>query len=158
MRSSLAPPAPDASRVTAAFHLGRRALAVSSCARDAPMSSAGDVYLRLRPRVQGLAQEVFVILALDVRNVVLEEIEVARGCLTSVEVHPREVFRPLIRVAAAAAIAVHNHPSGDPEPSPEDVAPTERLRNVGDLVGIPLPDHVIVGRGGYVSLAERGWR
>ena len=146
-----------ATRLAAAFHLGRRALVSSACARDAPLASAADVYGRLRPRVDGLAQEVFLVLALDVRNVVTEEIEVARGCLTGVEVHPREVFRPLIRGAAAAAIVAHNHPSGDPTPSPEDLALTDRLRNVGELVGIPLLDHIVIGRGDYVSLAERSW-
>jgi DNA repair protein RadC len=119
--------------------------------------SAVDVFERLHPRIAGLVQEVFVVLALDVRNVVLEEIEVARGCLTGVEVHPREVFRPLIRCAAASAIVAHNHPSGDPRPSPEDVALTARLRNVGELVGIPLLDHVIVTAGGFESMADRGW-
>jgi len=97
---------------------------------------------------------VFLILAIDIRNVVLEEIEVARGSLTAVEVHPREVFRPLIRCGAAGAIAVHNHPSGDPTPSPEDLALTRRLREVGDLVGIPLVDHVVVAERGCRSMAE----
>jgi DNA repair protein RadC len=144
-----------ATRLAAAFHLGRRAAAAR--APGAALVSAVDVFERLHPRIAGLVQEVFVVLALDVRNVVLEEIEVARGCLTGVEVHPREVFRPLIRCAAASAIVAHNHPSGDPRPSPEDVALTARLRNVGELVGIPLLDHVIVTAGGFESMADRGW-
>ena len=120
----------------------------------AGLVDALDVYDRVWPRLAGLAQEVFMVLAIDVRNVVLEEIEVARGSLTQVEVHPREVFRPLIRIGAAGAIAVHNHPSGDPTPSPEDLALTRRLREVGELVGIPLVDHVVVAERGCRSMAE----
>jgi DNA repair protein RadC len=142
-----------ASRVAAAFHLGRRAMEPELY--DRSLRSPEEVFHRLRCRMDGLTQEIFVVLALDVRNSVIDEIEVARGCLTGVEVHPREVFRPLIRMSAAAAVVAHNHPSGDPTPSPEDVFLTRRLREVGDIVGIPVLDHVVVGRGAYVSLAER---
>lgn len=142
-----------ASRVAAAFHLGRRSMEPELY--DRSLRSPDEVFQRLRCRMDGLSQEIFVVLALDVRNAVIDEIEVARGCLTGVEVHPREVFRPLIRMAAAAAVVAHNHPSGDPTPSPEDVFLTRRLREVGDIVGIPVLDHVVVGRGAYVSLAER---
>lgn len=142
-----------ASRVASAFHLGRRAMEPELY--DRSVRSPDEVFQRLRCRMDGLSQEIFVVLALDVRNAVIDEIEVARGCLTGVEVHPREVFRPLIRMAAAAAVVAHNHPSGDPTPSPEDVFLTRRLREVGDIVGIPVLDHVVVGRGSYVSLAER---
>lgn len=142
-----------AARLAAAFGLGLRAV-VPRQPEPASLVDALDVYHRVWPRLAGLAQEVFLILAIDVRNVVLEEIEVARGSLTQVEVHPREVFRPLIRVGAAGAIAVHNHPSGDPTPSPDDLALTRRLREVGELIGIPLVDHVIVAERGCRSMAE----
>ena len=92
------------------------------------------------------------------RHRVEGEFCLARGSLTGVEVHPRDVFRPLIRGAAAAVIFCHNHPSGDPAPSRQDVELTARLREVGELVGIPVLDHLVVGWEGYVSLAERGWR
>ena len=78
------------------------------------------------------------------------------GSLTESIVHPREVFREAIRHSSAALIAVHNHPSGDPAPSPEDIQVTQRLAEAGRLVGIELLDHVIVGDGRYVSLKERG--
>ena len=91
--------------------------------------------------------------AIDARSVVIADLEIARGTLTGVEVHPREVFRPLIRIGATAAIAVHNHPSCDPTPSPEDVALTERLHNIGTLLGIPIIDHVIVAASGCTSVA-----
>jgi DNA repair protein RadC len=142
-----------AARVAAAFHLGRRAVERAATAA-AQVRGPADVHQRLRPRMSGLVQEIFVVLALDIRNVVIDEIEVARGCLTGVDVHPREVFRPLIRQAAAAAVVAHNHPSGDPTPSDPDIALTRRLREVGELVGIPVLDHVVVGRDGFVSIAE----
>jgi len=140
-------------RVVAAFELGRRAV-YAGVVRQPAVSCAADVFARLQPRLAGLEQEVFVALALDVRHQIREEIEVSRGTLTGVDVHPREVFRPLVRQGAAAVVVAHNHPSGDPTPSPEDLVLTERLRKVGDLLGIPLLDHLIVAGDRYCSLAE----
>lgn len=94
---------------------------------------------------------------LDVRHRVIARRVVSIGCLTGVDVHPREVFKAAITNSAAAMIVSHNHPSGDPSPSPEDVSLTKRLRECGDLLGIRLLDHVVVGREGFVSFAERGW-
>ena len=99
-------------------------------------------------------QELFLVIALNPRNILTHVFEVARGCLTHVEVHPREVFRPLIREAAAAAVLAHNHTSGDPAPSADDLALTERLCMTGALVGIPILDHLIVGANTYCSLRE----
>ncbi len=81
---------------------------------------------------------------------------VSEGILTASLVHPREVFAPAIREAAAGIVLVHNHPSGDPEPSPEDHEVTARLCAVGELVGIRVLDHVVIGDGCYVSFLERG--
>ena len=91
---------------------------------------------------------------IDARNTVMSEAEVGRGHLTAVDVHPREVFRPLVRAGVAAAVCVHNHPSGDPTPSEPDLALTQRLRAGGELLGIPVIDHVILADGGTVSIAE----
>ncbi len=142
-----------AARLVAALELGVRATGAKA-KRDAVIRGPKDVFDRLGPRCAGLAQEVFTVLALDVRGAILEELEVARGCLTGVEVHPREVFRPLIRAAAASAVVAHNHPSGDATPSADDIALTRRLRAVGEVVGIPIVDHVVLGDDDYVSLAE----
>ncbi len=141
-----------AARLAAAFALGRRAL-TRDRARGAALVTAHDVYDHVWPLLAGLEQEVFMMVAIDARSVVIADLEIARGTLTGVEVHPREVFRPLIRIGATAAIAVHNHPSGDPTPSPEDVALTERLHNIGTLLGIPIIDHVIVAASGCTSVA-----
>ena len=93
---------------------------------------------------------------LDAKNRVMREARVSEGILTASLVHPREVFAPAIREAAAGIVVVHNHPSGDPEPSPEDHEVTARLCAVGELVGIRVLDHVVIGDGCYVSFLERG--
>ncbi len=92
---------------------------------------------------------------LNARNELIREITVAVGCLTGSLVHPREVFQPAVRDSAAAVILVHNHPSGDPTPSPEDVQLTERLVEAGRILGIRVLDHVVVAIGGYASLMDR---
>jgi DNA repair protein RadC len=140
-----------AARIAAAFHLGRRA-AEAALADKGRIVDPLDVCERLRLRMSGLTQEVFVVVALDARSNIIEEIEVARGCLTGVEVHPREVFRPLIRIAAAAAVVAHNHPSGDAQPSREDIALTHRLHDAGEVIGIPILDHIVIGASAYTSL------
>jgi DNA repair protein RadC len=141
-----------AARIAAAFELGRRALEAEQ--RRDVLAHAEDVFRCVGPRLAGLQQEVFLVLGLDIRNGVLDIVEVARGTVHGVEVHPREVFRPLVRMAAAGAVLVHNHPSGDPTPSPEDIALTRRLRAVGEVIGIPVVDHVVVGDRGFRSIAE----
>ena len=138
-------------RIAAAFQLGRRALEESGPTAS-PECSPERVYRRLGPRLRTLRQEVFVVLGLDARNSITSEAEVARGSLTFVDVHPREVFRPLIRETAAAGVVAHNHPSGDPTPSVEDISLTHRLLAVGEIVGIPIVDHIIIGNDGFVSM------
>lgn len=141
-----------AARLAAAFELGRRA--VEHTRHRHNLSRPEDVFQHVAPRLAGLVQEVFLVIGIDVRNALLEVVEVARGTVNGVDVHPREVFRPLVRMAAAAAVVVHNHPSGDPTPSQEDLELTRRLRAVGELVGIPILDHVVVGSDGFRSIAE----
>lgn len=142
----------QATRIAAAFELGRRAVEAEQ--RREVLVQPAQVYKFLSARLGGLAQEVFVVVGLDVRNGLLDVVEVARGALYCVEVHPREVFRPLLRMAAAGGIVIHNHPSGDPTPSPHDIALTRRLQAVGELVGITIIDHLVFGNHGYTSIAE----
>lgn len=147
-----------ARRVVAAFALGRRRECLRRPARPS-VRSPRRVYELLRPRLHGLEHETFLALLLDGRHRLRRVVPVSSGTLTTSVVHPREVFRAAIREAAAAVIVAHNHPSGDPEPSREDLDVTRRLRAVGELVGIPLIDHLVVGEDSFVSLRERagGW-
>jgi DNA repair protein RadC len=138
----------------AAVELGRRVTGARP-ERGRRLAAAAEVWTHYRARLAHATVEEFWVLGLDVRHRLQFEACVARGCLTGVEVHPREVFRPLIRAGAAACIVAHNHPSGDPTPSRDDLLLTARLREVGELVGIPVLDHVIVATNGYVSIAER---
>ena len=103
-----------------------------------------------------LQEEHFRVLLFNAKNRLIEDLLCSKGILTASLVHPREVFEPAIRARAAGIVLVHNHPSGDPEPSPEDREVTTRLQAVGELVGIRVLDHVIVATSGYVSLFERG--
>ena len=105
--------------------------------------------------VQEEAQEVFGILVLNTRNKIVAVHEVSRGALNGSLVHPREVFKPAVLHNAASIICFHNHPSGDPKPSEEDIAITKRLVEAGKIMGIGILDHIIVGDDKYVSLKER---
>jgi DNA repair protein RadC len=111
----------------------------------------------LRPLLSGRREEHIAVLALDARRRILAAQLVSQGCLTSAMAHPREVFRAAIKLGAAAIVIGHNHPSGDPRPSPEDHALTRRLREAAEILGIPLLDHVIVGEGRAFSYAECAW-
>jgi DNA repair protein RadC len=141
-----------AERIAAAFELGRRAIASSH--RRTTLTHPDDVYRIIHPRVAGVPQEVFFVIGIDVRNGVLDVVEVGRGSVNAVDVHPREVFRPLVRMAAAGGVLVHNHPTGDPTPSMQDIELTRRLRAVGDVLGIPIIDHVVLGEAKFRSIAE----
>jgi len=102
-------------------------------------------------------REVFAVALLTVRHRLLGLHTVSVGCLTSAPVHPREVYKPAILAGSAAILAAHNHPSGDPEPSAEDIALTRRLAAAGQLLGIELLDHLVIGEAGrFVSLRDRG--
>lgn len=144
-----------ATKVLAALELGRRAVEEARPERER-VRNAVDVYERMRLTMRDLAHEEFHVLLLDTQNRVLRDLQITRGTLDASLVHPREVFRPAISEAAASVILVHNHPSGDPTPSAEDRAVTRQLGSAGELIGIDVLDHVIVGEGRYVSFAEGG--
>ena len=106
--------------------------------------------------VEEEAQEVFGVLILNTKHKIVAVHEVSRGTLNTSTVHPREVFKPAVLHNAAAIICFHNHPSGDTEPSKDDIEATKRLIEAGKIMGIEILDHIIVGDDRYVSLKERG--
>lgn len=118
---------------------------------------AADIHAASRRYMGGLGQEEFWVLFCDRKNKVLGSSMISRGILDASLVHPREAFRPAVMAGAASIVCVHNHPSGDPEPSGEDRTLTSRLVEAGSILGIEILDHVVVGSRGYVSFAERGW-
>ncbi|HSC33185.1 MAG TPA: DNA repair protein RadC [Gemmatimonadaceae bacterium] len=141
--------------IHAALELGRR-MAAEEREEGAPMRSPRDVFGAFADRLQDLPVEEFHVAVLDAQHRMERDITVTRGILNSSLVHPREVFREAIAERAAAIILVHNHPSGDPSPSVDDRVVTEQLVSAGRLLDIPVHDHVIIGRGRYVSFAETG--
>lgn len=124
---------------------------VASRAADSP-AAAADI---LRTYIGQVDREHFVVLLVDARRQVIGVNTVSIGTVSASLVHPREVFKPAILIGAAAVIVGHNHPSGDEQPSMEDKEATKRLVRAGELLGIPLLDHVIIGSG-HFSFRERG--
>jgi DNA repair protein RadC len=106
--------------------------------------------------MEDLSREVFRVALLDAQNGLLRDVIVSEGTLSASLVHPREVFRPAILEPAASLILLHNHPSGDPTPSREDLKLTRQLVECARLLDLRINDHVVIGRGRYVSLAEKG--
>ncbi len=101
-------------------------------------------------------KEYFLVLLLDGKNRIIRRVQVSEGSLNQSIVHPREVFSPAVKESAAAVILVHNHPTGDPTPSQEDLGITRRLKEAGEVMGIRVLDHIIIGDGEYLSFVERG--
>lgn len=118
--------------------------------------SPQDAYTFLKD-MQYLTQEHFVVLGLNTKNEVLFRETIFIGSLNASIVHPRETFKYLIRRSCASAVVAHNHPSGQPDPSREDIEVTKRLSEAGKILGIDLLDHIIVGAQSYVSLKEKGY-
>jgi DNA repair protein RadC len=140
-----------AAQLKAAFDLGRRIEAAPRTGRGA-VTSPEDVVKAVAGDLKGKKREHFLALLLDTRNRLIRTATVSMGSLDSSIVHPREVFKEAIKASAASVIFVHNHPSGDPEPSHDDIELTRRLVEAGKLLGIVVLDHVIVGDGAYLSL------
>ena len=107
-------------------------------------------------RIQCNTEEVFILITLNIKNIVTGYFEVHRGTINTSLVHPREVFKRALLNNASDIMVAHNHPSGDPNPSKEDIQITERLKEAGNLLGINLIDHIIVGEDKYISLKEKG--
>jgi len=148
----------QARRVKAAFEMGRQLLeAEASLHGNAPtLSTPEEAYRYMRPRYVNEYREHFDVLMMDNRNRLIGHHRVSTGSLTSATVHPREAFRPVIRESAASVIFTHQHPSGDPLPSREDVDITHRLRQVGEVMGVRVHDHVVCGHGRFFSFSREG--
>jgi DNA repair protein RadC len=142
-------------QLKAAVELGRR-MAVPAPSRNKAIASAADVADWFRCRLQDRERECIYALLLDSKHRPLKTIRVTEGTWNSCPVDPKVVFAACLRHGAPAVILVHNHPSGDPTPSRDDLELTDRMARAGRVVGITLLDHLIVGRGGFTSLADSG--
>ena len=143
-------------QIKAAIELGKRALS-APLTTGTVITQSRTVFEHYFPLLRDLRRELFKVILLDAKHAVIREKTVSEGTLTSSLVHPREVFNEAVRESAAAVIFLHNHPSGDPKPSKEDRALTRRLQEAGDILGVQVLDHVIIGDGRYVSFADEGW-
>lgn len=144
-----------AAQVLAAIELGRRTLVRSAAARP-QLVTPRQVAALLLPEYGARAVEHFGVVILDTRHRLISVKIISAGSLNATVVHPREVFREAATVSAAAIVLFHNHPSGDPEPSPEDFVLTTRLVNAGDVMGIDVLDHIILADQRYYSMKESG--
>ena len=142
-----------ATQIQAALEIAKR-FSQEEIRRGESFRSSADVFNHYREQLGSLKKEEFHVLLLDAKNRKLKDVRVSEGSLTSSLVHPREVFQPIIRESAAAAILVHNHASSDPEPSEEDLQITQRLRDVGEMLEVHILDHLIMGKGHYVSFVD----
>ncbi len=148
--------AAKAAQIAAVFELARKLEGFT----DEPkrkIRSPADVYSLLYPKMREHKRERLVALLLDTKNHVLREEVISIGSLNANIVHPREVFKAALMESCASVILSHNHPSGDPTPSREDIAVTEKLVEGGKLLGIDVLDHVVIGDGRYVSLKDEGY-
>lgn len=144
-----------ATSVKAAFALGSRfqARKLETLER---FTSPAQVFDFFHHELRDSRKELFLALLLDGKNRITRKVQISQGSLNQSIVHPREVFAPAVRESAAAVIFIHNHPSGDPAPSREDREITRRLKEAGDLLGIRVLDHIIIGDGSYFSFVESG--
>jgi DNA repair protein RadC len=144
-----------ACQISAIFELARRFSSLPEDKKPA-FTSPGACFSFLAPRLSGLKQEHFICLYLDTKNRLIHQNTFSIGTLDANVVHPRDVFKGAVTYSASSIIFAHNHPSGDPEPSQEDIAFTQTLADAGRLMGIDVLDHIIIGDGNFVSLKERG--
>lgn len=147
-------PESKATRVYSALEAARQ-LATSRAADGMRLDTAESVHALLGPVIGHCDREHFVVIAIDARNRVLGHEVIAIGSAHMVDVSPREIFRAALRMGAIGIAVAHNHPSGDPTPSDEDVAITKRIREAGQLIGIPCIDHVVITSERFASIAEQ---
>jgi len=145
-----------ASQIKAAFELGRRKEdSFYQYYQQKRIKIPEDAVNLVKSRLKGKKKEYFLVLLLSVKNQLLNIVEISKGSLDSNIVHPREVFKEAISASAASCIFIHNHPSGDPTPSEEDIQLTRRLKEAGEIIGIDVLDHIIVTDLKFVSLKEK---
>ncbi len=147
--------AAKAAQIKAAIELGRR-LALESPEERPAIASPADAAALVLYEMSGLEQEHLRVMLLDRKNRLLEIVELYKGSVNSSQVRIGEIFKEAIRKNASAVIVIHNHPSGDPTPSPDDVAVTRALVQAGRLLDVDVLDHLVIGQGRWVSLKERG--
>jgi len=145
-----------ASQIKAAFELANRAEGYSEAGNQPLVKTPEDVVGLVRGRLKGKKKEHFLALLLDTRNQLIKVAEISVGSLDSSLVHPREVFKEAISATAASVIFAHNHPSGDPTASEDDIRLTKRLAEAGEIVGIDVLDHIIISDRNYLSLKREG--
>ena len=143
-----------AAQVIAALELGRRAVSEKN-GNNKSFKCSEEVANYYIPLLKDLKKEQFRVLLLDIKNKVIKEVLISQGSLTSSIVHPREVIKPVIKESAASVIFIHNHPSGDPEPSTDDLEITNRLCKSCSILGISVLDHIIVAESGYFSFKQK---
>ncbi|MBN2073570.1 MAG: DNA repair protein RadC [Actinobacteria bacterium] len=143
-----------ASQIIAAIELGRRVVSEKN-GKKIIFRCSEEVANYYIPLLKDLKKEQFRVILLDVKNRVIKEVLISQGSLTSSVVHPREVIKPVIKESAASVIFIHNHPSGDPEPSIDDIEITQRLSKSFNIIGINILDHIIVGNEGYFSFKQK---
>jgi DNA repair protein RadC len=144
-----------AAQLKAAIELGRR-LASELPGERVTIMCPADAAALVQYEMSALEQEHLRVILLDTRNRVMDIVEVYKGSVNSSQVHVGELFKPAVRRNAPALIIVHNHPSGDPTPSPDDVAVTRAIVQAGKLLDVDVLDHMVIGQGRWVSLKERG--
>ena len=145
-----------ASQIKAAFELSNRLGSYSGSENNPLVKVPDDVVNLVRGMLRGKKKEYFLALLLDTRGQLIRLAEISVGSLDSSIVHPREVFKEAVSASAASVIFVHNHPSGDPEASEDDVGLTKRLVEAGEIMGIEVLDHIIIGDREYISLKREG--
>lgn len=143
-------------QIKASLELGKRLFSEKSDYHIG-FNKSIEVFQYLQSKLKGLKQEKFISLILDVKNRLIKEQEVTTGILNESLIHPREAFREAIKEAGASVIFVHNHPSGDPEPSQKDIEITERLAKTGEIIGIKVLDHIIIAENSFISIKDRGY-
>jgi len=142
--------------VKAGLELGRRFSASSKRIKSSPFRSSEDVIGYYFSQMKNLKREVFKIALLNARNKLIKTVTISEGGLAGTVTHPREVFNPAVRESAHGVILIHNHPSGDPGPSDDDINLTRRLVEAGELMDIKVLDHLIIGDNRYYSFADEG--